>query len=347
MKRLPLGQSGLTVSEFCLGTMTFGNQTGAADAHAQIDAALAAGVNFIDTAEMYPTQPVRAETVGRTEEIIGDWLAKSGRRGEVVLATKLTGPGQKMVRDGAPVTGATLVAAAEASLRRLQTDVIDLYQIHWPSRGSYHFRQNWGFSPARQDRAATVAHMTEMLQALQGLVQAGKVRAFGLSNESAWGTALWLRLAEENGLPRVASVQNEYSLLCRLADTDMAELCHNEDVALLAFSPLGAGLLTGKYAGGAVPAGSRKAATPDLGGRVSPRVDAAVAAYHAVAQRHGLDPAQMALAWTRARPFPVIPILGATTLGQLEQALGAAGMILAPEVMADLDATHRAHPMPY
>ena len=347
MKMIPLGRSGLTVSEFCLGTMTWGNQTDEAGAHAQIDRALDAGINFLDTAEMYPTQPVRAAAVGRTEAIIGAWLARSGRRADVVLATKVSGPGQAAVRNGAGVNGATMIAAAEASLVRLKTDVIDLYQIHWPSRSSYNFRQNWRFDPRAQDRAATVAHMLDMLEAAQTLVKAGKIRAFALSNESAWGTALWLRLAEENGLPRIASVQNEYSLLCRLADTDMAELCHNEEVPILAFSPLAAGLLTGKYAGDVTPEGSRRARTPDLGGRISPRVWEAVSSYLGIAARHGLDPVQMALARTRTRPFPVIPILGATTLAQLEVALGAAGLTLSAEVLDEIAAAHKAHPMPY
>lgn len=347
MKLIPLGRTGLTVSEFCLGTMTWGNQTAEADAHAQIDRALEAGINFLDTAEMYPTNPVRAETVGRTEAIIGSWLAKTGRRADVVLASKVAGAGSPAVRGGAGMNGATMIAAAEGALKRLKTDVIDLYQLHWPSRSSYNFRRNWTFDPSSQDRAVTVAHMMDMLEAAQTLVKAGKIRHFALSNESVWGTAMWLRLAEENGLPRVASVQNEYSLLCRLADTDMAELCHNEEVPLLAFSPLGAGLLTGKYAGDVTPEGSRRSLTPDLGGRISPRVWEAVSAYLGIAARHGLDPVQMALAWTRTRPFPVIPILGATTMAQLEVALGAADLTLRAEVLDEIAAAHRAHPMPY
>ncbi|MDE3122883.1 MAG: aldo/keto reductase [Paracoccaceae bacterium] len=347
MKMIPLGRTGLTVSEFCLGTMTWGNQTPEDEAHAQIDRALAAGINFLDAAEMYPTNPVRAETVGRTEEIIGTWLARTGRRNDIVLATKLTGPGQKAVRDGGPVNGKVMIAAAEASLKRLQTEVIDLYQLHWPSRGSYHFRQCWTFDPSRQDRAAVLADMEDMLEAAQTLVKQGKIRHFALSNESAWGTAQWLRLAEDKGLPRVATVQNEYSLLCRLADTDMAELCHNENVPMLAFSPLGAGLLTGKYAGDVTPEGSRRAATPDLGGRISPRVWAAVAAYLGIAARHGLHPVTMALAWTRTRPFPLIPIIGATRLEHLDPALAAADVTLPAEVLAEIEAAHRAHPMPY
>jgi aryl-alcohol dehydrogenase-like predicted oxidoreductase len=347
MKKRPLGRTGLAVSEICLGTMTWGTQNTEAEGHAQIDMALDRGVDFLDTAEMYPTNPVRAETVGDTERVIGSWLARSGRRGEVVIATKITGEGQRAVRDGAPITPANLVVAVEGSLRRLGTDVIDLYQLHWPNRGSYHFRQHWRYDPSRQDRAATEAHMVEVLEAMGRLVSQGKVRAFGLSNESAWGVAEWLRLAEAGRGPRAASIQNEYSLLCRHYDTDLAELGVNEDVTLLAFSPLAAGLLTGKYAGDVTPEGSRRSRTPDLGGRITPRVWEAVAAYLGIAARHGLDPAVMAIAWTLTRPFPVIPIVGATSLAQLETALSAADLTLSPEAMAEIAAAHRAHPMPF
>ena len=347
MKQVPLGRSGLMVSQICLGSMTWGSQNTEAEGHAQLDRARDRGIDFIDTAEMYPTNPVRAETVGGTEAIIGSWLAARGGRDRVRIATKITGAGSAMVRDGAPITPAALTAAVEASLRRLQTDVIDLYQIHWPNRGSYHFRQYWAFDPSGQDRAATLAHMEEVLDTLSGLVTAGKIRAFGLSNESAWGTAQWLRLAETGRGPRVVSIQNEYSLLCRLYDTDLAELAVNEDVALLAYSPLAAGLLTGKYAGDVTPEGTRRAANPMLGGRITPRVWEAVSAYLGIANEAGLDPAAMAIAWTMTRPFPVIPIIGATSLAQLDIALSAADLTLSEEVMEALALAHKAHPMPY
>ncbi|MFC7703075.1 aldo/keto reductase [Plastorhodobacter daqingensis] len=347
MKQLPLGRSGLMVSEFCLGTMTWGTQNTEAEAHAQIAMAQDHGVNFMDTAEMYPTNPVSAETMGRTEEFIGSWIAKSGRRNDWIIATKITGQGQGAVRAGAPITPATLVEAVEGSLGRLRTDVIDLYQLHWPNRGSYHFRKHWSYDPSSQDRAVTLAHMQDILETAQRLVEAGKIRHFALSNETAWGTAQWLRLSEDLNLPRVQSIQNEYSLLCRHFDTDLAELSVNEDVTLLAYSPLATGLLTGKYAGDVVPEGTRRSRTPDLGGRITPRVFEAVAAYLGVAKAHGLDPAQMALAWLRSRPFPVIPILGATSQSQLLVALGAAGLELAPEALEDIARVYRAHPLPY
>jgi len=347
MRKVTLGRTGLEVSCLCLGTMTWGSQNTAEEGHAQLDLALDRGVDFIDTAEMYPVAPVRAETVGRTEEIIGQWFARTGRRGDVVLATKMTGEGSQAVRDGAPIGPETIREAVEGSLRRLGTDVIDLYQFHWPNRGSYHFRKSWSFDPSGQDRAATLAHMQEALETLEALVREGKIRHFGLSNESAWGTAQWLHLAEAGGLPRVQTIQNEYSLLCRFYDLDLAELGVNEDVTLLAFSPLAAGLLTGKYAGDVTPEGTRRARQPDLNGRITPRVWEAVSGYLGVAGEHGLDPVQMALAFIRQRPFPAIPILGATSTAQLETALGAAELTLSPEVLADIAAIQKAHPMPF
>ncbi len=347
MRRLQLGRSGIDVSAICLGSMTWGTQNSEAEGHAQIDLALDHGVDFIDTAEMYPTNPVRAQTVGRTEEIIGTWLARTKRRADVVIATKITGAGHAEVRGGEPITASGLRAQCEASLRRLQTDVIDLYQLHWPNRGAYSFRKHWTYDPSGQNRADTVAHMTEVLVEAGRLRDEGKIRAFGLSNESAWGTAEWIRIAEATGMPRVSALQNEYSLLCRLFDTDMAELCHNEDVPLLAYSPLATGLLSGKYAGDVTPEHTRRAVNPDLGGRITPQVFPAVAAYLGVAARHGIDPSQMALAWCMARPVPVIPIIGATTEAQLRTNIGAADVTLSAEVLADIAAVHRQFPMPF
>lgn len=345
MKQIPLGRTGITVSEFCLGTMTWGTQNTQTQAHEQIALALDHGVTFWDTAEMYPTNPVSAETIGDTEMIIGNWFAYNPRD-KVVLATKITGEGQPAVRDGAPITAATFRAAVEASLTRLRTDYIDLYQIHWPNRGSYHFRNIWNFQPAA-NRAETLAHMAEVLNLGQELIREGKIRALGLSNESVWGAMQWRQLAEAKGLPRMASVQNEYSLLYRQFDSDWAEMSVMEDMPLLAFSPLAAGLLSGKYAGDVTPEGTRRERNPNLGGRITPYVFEAVAAYLGLAARHGLDPCQMALAFCRTRPFPVIPIIGATTLDQLRSNIGAAALSLSPEVLAGIDAIHHAYPAPY
>ncbi len=347
MKMNDLGQSGIKVSAYCLGSMTWGTQNTADEGHAQIDRALEAGINLVDTAEMYPVNPISAETTGRTEEIIGQWFAKTGRRSDMVLATKHSGEGMQHVRDGAPISSATIAQTIEGSLKRLQSDYIDLYQFHWPNRGSYMFRKNWGFDPSDQNRADTIAHMEDALGALQREVERGTIRAFGLSNESAWGLTQWASVAARTGGPRPISVQNEYSLMCRMADTDLAETCVNENIDLLAFSPLAAGLLTGKYQGGAVPDGSRMSLNGDLGGRKSDRAFVAVDAYLAVAKKHGLDPVHMALAWCSARPFMGSVIFGATTMAQLDQALGAIDMTLSDEVTQELDAAHRAHPMPY
>ncbi len=347
MKYNKLGRSDLNVSALCLGSMTWGMRNSLDQAHRQIDIALAAGINFIDTAELYPTYPVLAENIGRTEEIIGEWFARTGRRNDAILATKIAGAGQKMIRDGAPITAQGIRIAIEGSLKRLQTDVIDLYQLHWPNRGSYHFRQYWTYAPSGQDHAEIEAHMLEVLREIQAQIDAGRIRHFALSNESAWGTATWLRLAEENGLPRVQSVQNEYSLLCRIYDLDLGELSQAEDVDLLAFSPLAAGLLTGKYAPDVTPANTRRSVASDLGGRVSDRVWPAIDAYHAIAVKHGLDPVEMALAWCMGRPFMGSVIFGATTEAHVERALRAADLHLSDEVLQDIAITHKAHPMPF
>ena len=239
MQRSELGRTGIAVSAFCLGTMTFGTNTSEADSFRQLDAALDHGIDFLDTAEMYPVNPVAKETVGLTETIIGKWISQSGRRNDYVIATKCSGQNTSYVREGQPVDGKTIRQACEGSLRRLRTEVIDLYQLHWPNRGSYHFRQIWGYDPSAQDRLQTVQHMEDVMGALKALVDEGKIRAFGLSNESAWGTAQWLSAADCVAGPRIATIQNEYSCLCRMPyDADMAELGHNEDVTLLAFSPV-------------------------------------------------------------------------------------------------------------
>lgn len=347
MKTLPLGKTGIAVSELCLGTMTWGSHNTEAEGHAQADAAVERGVTFWDTAEMYPTNPVKAETIGRTEEIIGSWLAARGGRDRLQIATKVTGEGQLAVRDGAPVTGRLLQAAVEGSLRRLRTDHIDLYQLHWPNRGSYHFRKMWHYAPTGIDKAAETARMVDILTAAQGLIAQGKVRAIGLSNETVWGAARWLHLADTLGLPPMVSVQNEYSLLCRQFDTDWAEFSLIEAMPLLAFSPLACGLLSGKYAGDVTPEGTRRSVNPSLGGRMTAQVFPAVAAYLGVAARHGLDPCKMAIAFCRSRPFPTIPIIGATTLEQLHCNIGAAALTLSPEVLSDIAETHRAYPAPY
>ncbi len=348
MNRLKLGRTSIEVSEYCLGTMTFGTQTHEAEAHAQIDLALSVGLDFLDTAEMYPVNPMRAETVGGTETIIGNWNAKSGKRDDIVIATKHSGENGGFVRNGRGIHEDTVRDAVDGSLRRLRTDYIDLYQFHWPNRGSYHFRQNWDFDPTAQPTGSENNDKFHgVMEVLKTLVDEGKIRAFGLSNDSAWGTMQWLQAAEITGGPRVATIQNEYSLLCRLYDTDLAELAHHEDITLLAFSPLATGYLTGKYQNDAVPAGSRKSLNPGMGGRASARVDGAVDIYTGIAEKYGIDPTHMALQWTRTRPVPTIPIFGATTLAQLEHILQSSAVSLPEDLLAEVSKAHRTYPMPY
>lgn len=347
MKMVPFGRTGMSVSALCLGTMTWGTQNSEREGHAQADMALDHGITFWDTAEMYPVNPVRAETMGATEAIIGSWLAARGGRDRLILATKVSGGGRAEIRGGAPISGAVLRRAVDGSLQRLRTDYIDLYQLHWPNRATYHFRDIWAYDPRGGDREEVTAHMLDVLQTAQALIAEGKIRHIALSNETVWSTARWLHLADANGLPRIASVQNEYSLLCRQFDSDWAELSVMEALPLMAFSPLASGILSGKYQGDVTPPHSRRSVNADLSGRITPRALPATAAYLAVAARHGLNPAQMAIAFCTSRPFPVVPIIGATTLAQLATNIGAASLTLTPEVLADIDAAHRAHPMPY
>ena len=348
MKTNPMGRTGVMVSELCLGTMTFGTQTSESEGHAQMDCALGNGINFVDTAEMYPVNPIAKETIGRTEEILGTWNANNrSRRGDYVLATKHSGEGLQHVRDGAAISSKTIQETVEGNLCRLKTDYIDLYQFHWPNRGSYMFRKNWDYNPVDQNKNNILGNMGDCLEALQKQVDKGNIRYFGLSNESAWGTAQWLRLSEDRGLPRVATIQNEYSLLCRLYDTDLAELSVYEDVGLITYSPLAAGLLTGKYQKNAVPEGSRKSISSDLGGRATDRVWPAVDAYLEIAAKHGVDIVHMSLAWCLARPFMCSAIFGATRHEQLEHILKNTDFELSNECLDDIAKAHKAHPMPY
>ncbi|WP_417259319.1 aldo/keto reductase [Celeribacter sp.] len=347
MKMRKIGKSDLEVSEICLGTMTWGSQDSLENAHSQIAHAKAQGINFMDTAEMYPVNPVRAETVGDTEEIIGKYFAKAKDRADWVLATKIAGPSGFISQEG--ITPATVEARLDLSLKRLQTDYVDLYQFHWPNRGSYHFRQHWTFDPSAQpSKEEVLDNMRAVNEKMAELQKAGKVREFGTSNESAWGMMQWLRVAEETGGPRMQSIQNEYSLLCRHYDTDLAEFAVHEEVTLLAYSVLSCGMLSGKYNGGkTIDPNSRMAVGPDLGGRVTPQVWPAVDAYLAIAKKHGLDPVTMAIAWSMTRPFDVVPIIGGRSVDQLQHSIDGADLTLSEEVLADIDAAHRAHGKPF
>ncbi|MDF1854835.1 aldo/keto reductase [Pseudooceanicola sp.] len=347
MQKSPLGRSNLKVSRYGLGTMTWGGPTPMDIAHGQIDRALAHGINLIDTAEIYPAAPPRAETVGRSERIIGLWFEKNSRRSDVILATQHSGIGQNLVRHGAPIGPETIRDGVEGALRRLRTDYIDLFQFHWPNRDTYHKR---GAEPAvahRPDPAAIVQTMADSLGALAVEQRRGTIRHFGLSNETVWGMAQWLRLAEAGAGPRPVSVQNEYSLLCRQHEFDMAELCRNEDLGLLAYAPLAVGLLTGKYQGRKRLAMARIALMPDLGGRRTPCAELAVDAYLDIAFKHDLDIVGMALAWVAGRPTTASVVFGATDLAQLDRILSQTDLRLSDAALADIEIASRAHPMPF
>jgi len=346
MQYKQLGNNALNVPLLCLGSMTWGSsQNTAAEGREQISMALANGLNFIDTAEMYPVNPISAETSGDSESVIGSWISENGQRDKLLIATKITGTGLDWIRDGRPITAASIDEALEGSLKRLNTDYVDIYQLHWPNRGSYHFRQNWTYRAPKHSAEDADEHFAAVSHKLDELVQAGKIRHWGLSNESAWGMAKWISHSE--GKTKPISIQNEYSPLCRPFDTDLGELCVNENIGLLSFSPLACGLLTGKYQNGAIPEGSRRSIEATMHGRVNDKVWPAVDAYLDLAQAHGLDPAQMSLAWAMQRPFMGSVIFGSTTLGQLETALGAQDMVLSDEVLTVIDEINRVHPMPY
>jgi aryl-alcohol dehydrogenase-like predicted oxidoreductase len=326
--------------------MNWGAQNSEAEGHQQMDFSLDHGVNFFDTAEMYPANPTSAATQGRTEEIIGSWFKTSARRDQVVLATKVTGEGLKWVQDGVPISPEKIRISIEGSLKRLQTDYIDLYQLHWPNRGSYHFRQAWHFDPTAQNKQETRAHILETLSALKELIEQGKIRQIGLSNETCWGTGQFLQIADSNDLPRVVSIQNEYNLMYRSHDLDLAELSHNEQVGLLPYSPLSCGMLSGKYRDGKKPAGSRITINPNLYGRVNQQANAATDDYVDVAQKHELDPSQMALAFCLQRPFVTSTIIGATSLEQLAINIGSCDVELSKEVLDDIHQVYRRYPAP-
>ena len=346
MKMRRLGQSDLMVSEICLGSMTWGSQNSESEAHEQLDYAIDAGINFIDTAEMYPTTPRKAETTGLTETLIGSWLAGRADRGDLVVATKITGEGNRDVRDGKRVDGSMIREALDSSLSRLKTDYVDLYQLHWPNRGSYHFRKNWTFNAANQDPRDMDQEVADILGTVSDLQKDGKLKAFGLSNESAWGTMKFIDISRRHDLPRVASVQNEYSLICRHFDLDMAEVAVHEQVSLMAFSPLAAGGLSGKYLSGDIPAGSRRSMQPVLNGRYVPQAEMVIGKYAEVASRHGLDLAQMALSFCLTRSFMGSVIIGATSMDQLKTNIGASDLTLSDDVLSDIQAVYRDYPAP-
>jgi aryl-alcohol dehydrogenase-like predicted oxidoreductase len=342
-----LGRSGLKVSTIALGTMTWGEQNSEAEGHAQIDAALAAGINFIDTAEMYPVPP-KPDTYGRTETIIGTWLARHGGRDRIVLASKAAGPSHTAARPShvrggrTRFTRANLEEALHDSLRRLQTDYLDLYQLHWPDRPTNIFGE-MGYQ--HREDAATVP-IVETLEALDAFVKAGKIRHIGLSNESPWGIMQFLKLAEQHGLARVVSVQNPYSLVNRTYEIGHAEISMREQIGLLAYSPLAFGALSGKYLAGALPAGARITLFERFARYKGESTEQAIYEYVKLFRLHGIDPAQGALAFVNSRPFVTSTIIGATSLAQLADNIASFDLVLPQAVLDGIEAIQRRYPNP-
>ncbi len=334
--------AGKQVSKLCLGTMTWGEQNTEAEAHSQIDYALERGLNFMDTAEMYPVPPT-GETYGRTEEYIGSWFAKSGKRDQWVLASKAAGPGRGLdyMRNGPRHTAEQLKAAVDASLKRLQTDYIDLYQLHWPDRNTNIFGQL-----EYRHRDSDETPVDEILRGLSDLVDSGKIRSIGLSNENPWGAMKFVHYAEKLGLPRIETIQNPYSLLNRTYEIGMAEISHREDVGLLAYSPLAFGMLSGKYRNGAQPDNARLTLFERFSRYTNEPSISATEKYCQLAEANGLDPAQMALAFVSSRSFVLANIIGATSIEQLESNINSSELVLDKELLKEIDSIHRAYPNP-
>lgn len=343
MKYNRWGRTDLLVSEICLGTMTWGQQNTEAEAHAQLDYAVAQGINFIDTSEMYPVPP-RAETAHRTEQHIGTWLKRQARD-KLIVASKVAGPGRRdWLRGGkTSVNRANITEAVDASLKRLQTDYIDLYQIHWPDRNVQMFGMT-EFSPKRERETVPIP---EQIETMGELIKAGKIRHYGLSNETSWGVARFCWLAEQHRLPAPISVQNVYNLVSRQFDLDLAEVSHRENVPLLAYSPLAGGLLSGKYVGGAKPEGARFSLFAEFQPRYArPVVQTAVADYAALAKKRGLAADQMALAFVRQRWFVGATIIGATKMDQLKRNIDSVGVTLDEATLVDIEAVHSKYSTP-
>ena len=350
MKKVKLGSSDLMVSEICLGSMTWGEQNSQTQAAEQIDYALDRGINFIDTAELYSVPP-KAETYGLTETYIGQWLANNQhKRDDIVIASKISGPGLPWIRNSSDITGESIKIALDDSLKRLQTDYIDVYQLHWPNRTSPHFAKHWPamVNPEVVDVDKEHEGMLDILQALDDCIKAGKIKHCGLSDDTPWGISEYLRLAEKHELPKMVSIQNEFSLLHLKDWPYLIENCVFNDVAFLPWSPLAGGALSGKYANGQRPEGSRWSMSQRNGlFRDTPQVHQAIEAYQNVADKHNLNLTQMSLAWVYQLSGVTSTIIGATTMDQLKEDIDAYEIALSEEVLADISKVIKQYPAPF
>jgi aryl-alcohol dehydrogenase-like predicted oxidoreductase len=343
MKYTTLPNSAIKVSKICLGTMTWGNQNTEKEAHQQMDFALEQGVNFFDTAELYPV-PATQETYGVTEKIIGSWFKKTGNRNKIVLASKIAGPGDYTAhirKDG--FSKRALQEALEGSLKRLQTDYIDLYQLHWPGRGVNCFGvRDYPFETATKE----TENYLEILETLNGFIKQGKIKKIGISNETPWGTMKYLQTAKDHDLPRMSTIQNSYSLIHRAYEYGMSEVSLREDVGLLVYSPLAFGVLSGKYVGGKTPDGARVTLFPRFNRYSSEQSEIAVNKYQEIAHKYGLTLAQLSLAFVNQLPFVTSTIIGATTITQLKENIESINIHLSKDILNEIEAVHKTIPNP-
>jgi aryl-alcohol dehydrogenase-like predicted oxidoreductase len=350
MKYSVLGNSGVEVSRVCLGSMTWGIQNTQQEANEQIEYALSRSVNFIDTAELYPVPP-SGDKYGDTELIIGNWLAQNPtRRKDIILASKIAGPGLPYIRGGAKISGESVVEAVDASLKRLQTDYIDLYQLHWPNRTSPHFSKHWPGKVkfSNFDSGYEKNQMLEILQALDSCVKAGKIRFCGLSDDTPWGINTYLKLSEQHALPRMVSIQNEFSLLHAKDWPYLIENCVRENIAYLPWSPLAGGVLSGKYLDGKIPNGSRWTFEQRNGiFRDTPATHAATAKYVDLAKTYNITPSQLALAWCDQVEGVTSTIIGATNMTQLKENIEAFETSLPDDIMQAINKVFREYPVPF